>query len=100
MIGEGELEAMKYTPERQELPQGAMFFRYRNHRGEESTRTITWPYLWYGTTSYYPEPGWLLRGFDEHKRDYRDFSVVNILHFGAGALPQLTPPGKSRRERP
>lgn len=30
------------------------------------------------STEYYPDPGWILTGFDLEKKEERDFAVKNI----------------------
>lgn len=50
---------------------------YRNYRGEVSQRTILPKDIWFGTTEWHPEPGWLLSGIDLEKEERRDFALAD-----------------------
>lgn len=50
---------------------------YRNYRGEVSRRTISPISIWFGTTDWHPEPGWLLSGIDMDKGERRDFALAD-----------------------
>lgn len=50
---------------------------YRNYRGEISQRTILPMGIWFGTTEWHPEPGWLLSGIDLEKEERRDFALAD-----------------------
>lgn len=50
---------------------------YRNYRGEVSQRTIFPMSIWFGTTEWHPEPGWLLSGIDLEKEERRDFALAD-----------------------
>lgn len=51
---------------------------YKNHRGRVERRTIIPKALWFGSTEWHPQPGWLLRAYDLGKAAERDFSVADI----------------------
>lgn len=50
---------------------------YRNYRGEIAERTVTPLHIWWGTTDWHPEPGWLMTAFDHDKQADRDFSLAD-----------------------
>lgn len=52
--------------------------RYTNWRGETADRVIVPEKLYFGSTEWHKEPGWLLRAFDEEKQALRDFSMGDI----------------------
>lgn len=54
---------------------------YTNWRGETAERTIIPQRLWFGSTQWHPEPGWLLAAIDMEKDAERDFA---LLGFGSG----------------
>lgn len=53
-------------------------FTYKNYKGEVRERCVEFHYMSFGTTSYYPEPGWILTGYDTEKASIRQFSLGNI----------------------
>jgi hypothetical protein len=53
-------------------------FAYVNHRGERKDRNIVIMGMRYGTTEWYPRPGWLVRGWDVEKDVEREFSIRNM----------------------
>ena len=55
----------------------AIQMTYRNYRGEVSRRTISPISIWFGTTDWHPEPGWLLSGIDMDKGERRDFALAD-----------------------
>ncbi len=54
-------------------------FLYKNHRNVTSVRHVRDVQLGYGTTSYYPEPGFYLNGFDLDRQEERSFALKNII---------------------
>lgn len=50
---------------------------YRNYRGEIAERTVTPLHIWWGTTDWHPEPGWLMTAFDHDKQADRDFALAD-----------------------
>lgn len=49
----------------------------RNWRGEVSHRTITPVRVYWGTTSWHPEAGWLLQAYDHDKQAERVFALAD-----------------------
>lgn len=56
-------------------------FEYVNHRGEPGTRRIRPIRIWFGSTVWYPEPGWLLEAWDIDKGATRDFSLARVANW-------------------
>lgn len=54
-------------------------FIYCNHKGETARRSVKFIKVWYGSTEYYKEPQWLLRGYDLDRRAERDFAFKNFV---------------------
>ncbi len=52
--------------------------RYRNWRGEVSTRRLEMREIHYGSTEWHPEPCLLLRALDLDKNALRDFRVADF----------------------
>jgi hypothetical protein len=53
-------------------------FRYRNHRGEVTTRRVETTRLYWGRTEWHPEKQWLLDGWDHDKGAFRTFALGDI----------------------
>ena len=51
---------------------------YTNYRGETAIRTIRPERLHFGSTSWHPEPQWLLDAEDLEKREKRTFAMKDI----------------------
>jgi len=51
---------------------------YTNYRGETAIRTILPEQLHFGSTSWHPEPQWLLDAVDVEKREKRTFAMKDI----------------------
>jgi hypothetical protein len=56
----------------------AVTLDYTNHRGERALRHVIPDYLWWGTTDWHPQEGWLLHAFDLDKNAERDFAWSGI----------------------
>lgn len=57
----------------------ALTFDYINYRGERSTRRVIPDRVWFGSTSWHPEPQWLLSAVDLDKDSaQRDFALVDM----------------------
>jgi predicted DNA-binding transcriptional regulator YafY len=54
---------------------------YKNYKGRTTYRNILPIELWYGTTKYHREPGWLLTANDLDEAELRDFSMEGILEW-------------------
>lgn len=54
---------------------------YANYRGERSLRRIVPERIWFGATSWHPEPQWLLEAYDVDRDAYRSFAVRDIYSF-------------------
>lgn len=52
-------------------------FTYKNYRGEVATRTTVPKAIWFGTTEWHPEPGWLMTAYDLEKAADRDFALAD-----------------------
>lgn len=50
---------------------------YRNHRCEIAERCILPDRVWFGSTDWHPEPGWLMTAFDTDKGAFRDFALAD-----------------------
>lgn len=55
----------------------AVYFTYRNYRGEIANRCATPISLRWGTTKWHPEPGWLMLASDHDKGADREFALVD-----------------------
>lgn len=51
---------------------------YTNYRGETSQRQIVPAALWWGATSWHPEPQWVIDAYDLDKGATRSFAVRDI----------------------
>lgn len=51
---------------------------YTNYRGETSIREIVPVRIWFGSTEWHPEEGWLLEAFDIEKKANRSFAMKDI----------------------
>jgi len=60
---------------------GNVWIDYTNHRGERRWREIVLRAIWYGSTSFYPETGWLVDALDVEKNADRTFSLYSIHGF-------------------
>jgi predicted DNA-binding transcriptional regulator YafY len=55
--------------------------RYRNYRGETGIRHIRPSRIWFGSTSWHPDPQWVLEAVDLDKGAERSFAMSDILNF-------------------
>lgn len=53
-------------------------FRYRNHRGESTDRTVLPLRIWHGSTKWHPQPQWLLQAYDTGRDAMRDFAFSGM----------------------
>ena len=51
---------------------------YTNYRNETSIREIIPQKIWFGSTEWHPESGWLLDAFDVEKNADRSFAIKDI----------------------
>ena len=51
---------------------------YTHYRGETATRHIVPQRLWFGSTSWHPDPQWLLDAVDVGKDVERSFALKDI----------------------
>lgn len=58
---------------------------YRNYRGETAIRTVRPSRIWFGATSWHPEPQWLMEAVDLEKDAERSFALRDILCFDDNA---------------
>ncbi len=58
-----------------------LVFKYKNWRGETSIRKVMPIKIWYGSTKWHPQEGWLLKAMDLDKDAERDFSIKDIISF-------------------
>ena len=57
-----------------------MTFVYLNHRNEIAERRVRPYFLEFGSNSdYYPQPQWLLTGYDLTRNETRTFSLSRIV---------------------
>lgn len=59
-----------------DLPE--MEFDYKNYAGKKGSRRVKPLFIWYGTTEWHKEPGWLLRAFDFSRDAERDFAMKDM----------------------
>lgn len=52
--------------------------RYKNYRGEISTRRIVPKKIWFGSNEYHPGEQWLLDAHDLEKDAERSFAIKDI----------------------
>lgn len=52
-------------------------FTYTNWRGETAQRTAVPKRIWFGSTDWHPEPGWLMTAHDLEKAADRDFALAD-----------------------
>jgi predicted DNA-binding transcriptional regulator YafY len=64
----------------------AVTIRYRNYRGETTIRHIQPSHIWFGSTSWHPEPQWVLEAIDLEKGAERSFAMSDILNFDCSGL--------------
>lgn len=50
---------------------------YRNYRGQVDQRTVVPTRIWFGSTDWHPEPGWLMSAYDLAKAAHRDFALAD-----------------------
>ena len=60
------------------VPVREMTFRYRNWRGEVAERRVLPSSIWFGVTSYHPEPQWLMSAIDIERWEMRDFAMKDM----------------------
>lgn len=51
---------------------------YTNYKGETAIREIIPIKIWYGSTDWHPEEGWLMDAYDINKKSERSFSIKDI----------------------
>ena len=59
-------------------PGDTIEFEYTNYNNVVSQRRVLVDTVRYGTTKYYPEPGWLIGGKDLDKGMSREFAVARM----------------------
>lgn len=60
-------------------PGQVISFRYKNWRGEVSTRSATVTALTFGATEWHPEPQWLVEGTDNATGAQRSFAIRDMV---------------------
>lgn len=60
---------------------------YRNYRGEVDQRTVVPTHIWFGSTDWHPEPGWLMAAYDLAKAAHRDFALADCQFAALTPLP-------------
>ena len=67
------------TPPRDDAPEHpqSITMTYRNYRGEIAERTFIPNCIWWGSTDWHPEPGWLISGLDMPREVQRDFALAD-----------------------
>jgi hypothetical protein len=66
------------TPAEPAQPVSAVVVLYTNYRGETALRTIVPIRIWFGSTDWHREGGWLLDAFDVEKGAERSFAMKDI----------------------
>lgn len=70
-----------YTPEDSSVDQKQLVeIDYTNWKGERQRRKILPLNIYFGSTSYHPEPQWLLSAVDVEKKETRTFAM-RAIHF-------------------
>lgn len=59
----------------------ALKFEYKNWKGKVGIRRVMPKKIWYGSTKWHPDEGWLLKAHDLDKDAERDFAVMDIIKF-------------------
>lgn len=59
----------------------AVTVEYVNYRGERAERRIVPVRIWFGSTTWHPEPQWLLEAYDIDKDTYRSFAMRHIVTY-------------------
>lgn len=87
---EGGIMDSSLTPTAPSVPVSpsvqAVTIRYRNYRGETAIRHIRPSHIWFGSTSWHPEPQWVLEAIDLDKDAPRSFAMSDILNFDCSEL--------------
>lgn len=75
----GELSAAEPAPCSGDMSSQGMpiTFTYTNWRGETAQRTAVPKRIWFGSTDWHPEPGWLMTAHDLEKAADRDFALAD-----------------------
>ena len=71
-----ENEAQTHPPS--SAPAAAVTVLYTNYRGETALRTIVPERIWFGSTEWHREDGWMLDAFDVEKGAERSFAMKDI----------------------
>ena len=79
-------------------------FRYKNYRGEISTRRVQVLSLAWNKSQWHPEPQWLMTAIDLDKMERRDFAVQDMAPLGVSdawfaPTPQLVTRGVTEEVR-
>ena len=75
MISNIDIEDM--TDAQDEARPTPISLTYRNWRGEIGQRTIEPKQVFFGSTDWHPDPGWLLEAWDCDKQALRDFALAD-----------------------
>jgi len=67
-------------------------FYYTNYKGEFAQRCVRPLTVRWGTSDFYPDPGWLLSCWDLDKNDIREFSMARMSCVQQQDRPQLELP--------
>ena len=51
---------------------------YTNYRGETAIRDVIPIKIWFGSTDWHPEEGWLMDAYDIEKKNNRSFAMKDI----------------------
>ncbi|MCK5500376.1 MAG: hypothetical protein KAI82_03880, partial [Tritonibacter mobilis] len=62
-----------------EIETAPITFTYTNWRGETAQRTAVPKRIWFGSTDWHPEPGWLMTAHDLEKAADRDFALADCV---------------------
>lgn len=60
--------------------QNPLVFRYTNHEGRESVRTVVPKSIRFDSTKWHPEPQWLMRAWCTEKLAMRDFAMKDMVN--------------------
>lgn len=72
----------------QEIETAPITFMYTNWRGETAQRTAVPKRIWFGSTDWHPEPGWLMTAHDLEKAADRDFALADCAFAAPGQSVQ------------
>lgn len=96
----------EFTPAGEVVAPGPqMKVLYTNHRMETQVRPISPVRVWYGSTEYHKDPGWMLTCYDYDKEEVRDYALKDCnfsfgTRFDGSTSDEFPELGGDKREGP